>query len=85
MIATAHNITFLEVPRYGDPHHEANLVCHYVSELDDPALHSVKWYRGSNEIFRFMPGQQVSPLERIKLSKLTPSIMKLSELHIILK
>ncbi|CAB3253039.1 unnamed protein product [Arctia plantaginis] len=60
VIATAHNITFLEVPRYGDPHHEANLVCHYVSELDDPALHSVKWYRGSNEIFRFMPGQQPS-------------------------
>lgn len=58
VIATAHNITFLEVPQYGDPHQEANLVCHYVSDQGDPALHSVKWYRGSNEIFRFTPGQQ---------------------------
>ncbi|KAJ8729845.1 hypothetical protein PYW07_016883 [Mythimna separata] len=58
VIATAHNITFLEVPRYGDPHQEANLVCHYMNDQGDPALHSVKWYRGSNEIFRFTPGQQ---------------------------
>uniref|UniRef100_A0A2H1VEZ0 SFRICE_024959 n=1 Tax=Spodoptera frugiperda TaxID=7108 RepID=A0A2H1VEZ0_SPOFR len=58
MIATAHNITFLEVPMYGDPHQEANLVCHYMNDQGDPALHSVKWYRGSNEIFRFTPGQQ---------------------------
>ncbi|XP_026729627.1 uncharacterized protein LOC113495208 [Trichoplusia ni] len=58
VIATAHNITFLEVPQYGDPHQEASLVCHYVSEPGDPDLHSVKWYRGSNEIFRFTPGQQ---------------------------
>lgn len=59
MIAAAHNITFLEVPQYGDPHQEASLVCHYVSEPGDPDLHSVKWYRGSNEIFRFTPGQLV--------------------------
>ncbi|KAG6460658.1 uncharacterized protein LOC115450371 [Manduca sexta] len=58
VIATAHNITFLEVPRYGDPHREANLVCHYVNEKDDPPLHSVKWYRGRDEIFRYTPGQQ---------------------------
>ncbi|XP_021190692.2 uncharacterized protein LOC110376522 [Helicoverpa armigera] len=58
VIATAHNITFLEVPRYGDPHQEANLICHYMNDHDDPALHSVKWYRGNNEIFRFTPGQQ---------------------------
>ncbi|XP_050561088.1 uncharacterized protein LOC118264549 [Spodoptera frugiperda] len=58
VIATAHNITFLEVPMYGDPHQEANLVCHYMNDQGDPALHSVKWYRGSNEIFRFTPGQQ---------------------------
>ncbi|XP_075973933.1 uncharacterized protein LOC142975128 [Anticarsia gemmatalis] len=58
VIATAHNITFLEVPQYGDPHQEANLVCHYISDQGDPALHSVKWYRGSNEIFRYTPGQQ---------------------------
>ncbi|KAF9823616.1 hypothetical protein SFRURICE_009161 [Spodoptera frugiperda] len=43
---------------YGDPHQEANLVCHYMNDQGDPALHSVKWYRGSNEIFRFTPGQQ---------------------------
>ncbi|RVE42517.1 hypothetical protein evm_012825 [Chilo suppressalis] len=58
LIATAHNITFLDVPRYGDPHREANLVCHYVNDKNDPELHSVKWYRGSNEIFRFTPEQQ---------------------------
>ncbi|KAJ0177470.1 hypothetical protein K1T71_007479 [Dendrolimus kikuchii] len=56
LIATAHNITFLDVPRYGDPAREANLVCHYVNAKDDPPLHSVKWYRGSDEIFRFTPG-----------------------------
>ncbi|XP_063825168.1 uncharacterized protein LOC135074727 isoform X1 [Ostrinia nubilalis] len=57
VIATAHNITSLDVPRYGDPQKEARLVCHYVSERDDPALHSVKWYRGNHEIFRFTPEQ----------------------------
>ncbi|KOB64048.1 Uncharacterized protein OBRU01_25192, partial [Operophtera brumata] len=41
-IATAHNITNLEVPRYGDPRNESLLVCHYVSEKGDPPLHSVK-------------------------------------------
>ncbi|CAK1596570.1 unnamed protein product [Parnassius mnemosyne] len=58
VIATAHNITFLEVPQYGDPRWSADLVCHYVSEKGDPPLHSVKWYRDNNEIFRFTPEQQ---------------------------
>ncbi|XP_052750509.1 uncharacterized protein LOC113522296 [Galleria mellonella] len=58
VIATAHNITFLEVPRYGDPYRDANLNCHYINEKDDPDLHSVKWYRGNHEIFRYTPGQQ---------------------------
>ncbi|XP_039754311.1 uncharacterized protein LOC120629434 [Pararge aegeria] len=58
VIVTAHNITYLEVPQYGDPRRDGDLVCHYVSEKGDPALHSVKWYRDNNEIFRFTPGQQ---------------------------
>ncbi|XP_013146793.1 PREDICTED: uncharacterized protein LOC106109736 [Papilio polytes] len=58
VIATAHNITFLEVPQYGDPRWSADLVCHYVNEVGDPPLHSVKWYRDNNEIFRFTPEQQ---------------------------
>ncbi|XP_012546252.2 uncharacterized protein LOC105841696 [Bombyx mori] len=58
VIVTAHNITLLEVPRYGDPYREANLKCHYANDKGDPPLHSVKWYRGNNEIFRYSPGQQ---------------------------
>ncbi|CAG4950173.1 unnamed protein product [Parnassius apollo] len=58
VIATAHNITFLEVPQYGDPRWSADLICHYVNEKGDPPLHSVKWYRDNNEIFRFTPEQQ---------------------------
>ncbi|XP_014354954.2 uncharacterized protein LOC106708017 [Papilio machaon] len=58
VITTAHNITFLEVPQYGDPRWSADLVCHYVNEEGDPPLHSVKWYRDNNEIFRFTPEQQ---------------------------
>ncbi|KAG7302556.1 hypothetical protein JYU34_012481 [Plutella xylostella] len=57
VIASAHNITLLEVPQYGDPRKEARLVCHYESARGDPPLHSVKWYRENNEIFRFTPGQ----------------------------
>ncbi|CAG4975737.1 unnamed protein product [Colias eurytheme] len=60
LIATAHNITHLEVPQYGDPRRDAYLACHYVKERGDPDLHSVKWYRDNNEIFRFTPGQQPS-------------------------
>ncbi|XP_072931521.1 uncharacterized protein [Epargyreus clarus] len=58
VIATAHNITLLDVPQFGDPRRDVRLVCHYVSETGDPPLHSVKWYRDNNEIFRFTPGQQ---------------------------
>lgn len=60
MIVTAHNITYLEVPQYGDPRRDADLICHYVNEKGDPPLHSVKWYRDNNEIFRFTPEQQVN-------------------------
>ncbi|XP_032524283.2 uncharacterized protein LOC116775506 [Danaus plexippus] len=58
VIVTAHNITYLEVPQYGDPRRDADLICHYVNEKGDPPLHSVKWYRDNNEIFRFTPEQQ---------------------------
>ncbi|VVC86599.1 unnamed protein product, partial [Leptidea sinapis] len=57
MLATAHNITYLEVPQYGDPRREAYLACHYMKDRGDPDLHSVKWYRDNNEIFRYTPGQ----------------------------
>lgn len=60
VIVTAHNITYLEVPQYGDPRRDADLICHYVNEKGDPPLHSVKWYRDNNEIFRFTPEQQVN-------------------------
>ncbi|KAI8436322.1 hypothetical protein MSG28_004359, partial [Choristoneura fumiferana] len=58
VIATAHNITFLEVPSYGDPRRNVDLTCHYINDKGNPPLHSVKWYRNNNEIFRYMPGQQ---------------------------
>ncbi|KAI5652145.1 hypothetical protein NE865_00483 [Phthorimaea operculella] len=57
VIATAHNITNLEVPTYGDPRREVRLECHYVSDVGEPPLHSVKWYRDNNEIFRYTPDQ----------------------------
>ncbi|XP_050684371.1 uncharacterized protein LOC126979169 [Leptidea sinapis] len=60
VLATAHNITYLEVPQYGDPRREAYLACHYMKDRGDPDLHSVKWYRDNNEIFRYTPGQQPS-------------------------
>ncbi|OWR41385.1 putative beat protein [Danaus plexippus plexippus] len=50
-----HTITKLDVPRWADPRIEAQLRCHYTKQPMDPALHSVKWYRGSHEIFRYTP------------------------------
>ncbi|CAH3909642.1 uncharacterized protein LOC123708583 [Pieris brassicae] len=48
-----HTITQLDVPRWADPRIDAELRCQYMRQPDDPALHSVKWYRGKHEIFRY--------------------------------
>ncbi|CAK1547385.1 unnamed protein product [Leptosia nina] len=50
-----HTITQLDVPRWADPRIEAKLRCQYERQPGDPALHSVKWYRGKHEIFRYTP------------------------------
>ncbi|KPJ03687.1 hypothetical protein RR46_04299 [Papilio xuthus] len=50
-----HTITLLEVPLWADPRREAELRCHYARQPRDPPLHSVKWYRDNNEIFRYTP------------------------------
>ncbi|KAL0841624.1 hypothetical protein ABMA28_015279, partial [Loxostege sticticalis] len=51
----SHLITTLDVPRYADPRKEAELVCQYTRQPQDPPLHSVKWYRDMHEIFRYTP------------------------------
>ncbi|XP_046960051.1 uncharacterized protein LOC124530097 [Vanessa cardui] len=53
--SVCHTITFLDVPRWADPRIEAELRCHYAKQPLDPPLHSVKWYRGTHEIFRYTP------------------------------
>ncbi|XP_050682970.1 uncharacterized protein LOC126978277 [Leptidea sinapis] len=50
-----HTITQMDVPRWADPRIDAQLKCQYTRQPGDPGLHSVKWYRGKHEIFRFMP------------------------------
>ena len=35
---------------------DALLECHY--DLDDEGLYSLKWYKGNEEIFRFIPGEE---------------------------
>ncbi|XP_069358699.1 uncharacterized protein [Maniola hyperantus] len=57
-ITTAHKITELKVPLYADPRRAAELSCHF--QMDDQKLHSVKWYRDMNEIFRYNPSQKPS-------------------------
>lgn len=57
-ITSAHEITQLKVPLYADPRQAAELSCHF--SMDDQRLHSVKWYRDMNEIFRYNPSQKVS-------------------------
>lgn len=57
-ITSAHKITQLKVPLYADPRRAAELSCHF--QMDDQKLHSVKWYRDMNEIFRYNPSQKVS-------------------------
>ncbi|XP_059051512.1 uncharacterized protein LOC131846265 [Achroia grisella] len=53
--SVSHSITFLEVPQWVDPRREAELRCQYMRQAQDPPLHSVKWYRDMNEIFRYTP------------------------------
>ncbi|KOB65666.1 putative Beat protein, partial [Operophtera brumata] len=55
-ITSAHNITQLKVPLYADPRRAAELSCHF--QMEDQRLHSVKWYRDMNEIFRYNPSQR---------------------------
>ncbi|XP_045497360.1 uncharacterized protein LOC123695529 [Colias croceus] len=50
-----HTITLLDVPRWADPRIDADLRCQYARQPGDPSLHSVKWYRGKHEIFRYTP------------------------------
>jgi hypothetical protein len=42
---------------------DALLECQY--DLDDEALYSLKWYKGNEEIFRFIPGEELLS-DRIK-------------------
>ncbi|XP_060803005.1 uncharacterized protein LOC106141574 [Amyelois transitella] len=55
-ITSAHEITQLQVPLYADPRRPALLSCHF--QMDDQKLHSVKFYRDMNEIFRYNPSQK---------------------------
>ncbi|XP_050561024.1 uncharacterized protein LOC118264401 [Spodoptera frugiperda] len=55
---SAHDISQLKVPLYADPRRAAELSCHF--KMDEQKLHSVKWYRDTNEIFRYNPTQQPS-------------------------
>ncbi|RVE41807.1 hypothetical protein evm_013543 [Chilo suppressalis] len=57
-VSSAHEITQLKVPLYADPRRPAVLSCHF--QMDDQKLHSVKWYRDMNEIFRYNPSQKPS-------------------------
>ncbi|KAG6445367.1 uncharacterized protein LOC115440421 [Manduca sexta] len=57
-ITSAHDITQLKVPLYADPRRAAELSCHF--QMNDQKLHSVKWYRDMNEIFRYNPSQKPS-------------------------
>ncbi|XP_068631951.1 uncharacterized protein [Battus philenor] len=53
--SVSHTITMLEVPLWADPRKEAELRCMYTRQPHDPPLHSVKWYRETDEIFRYTP------------------------------
>ncbi|GBP61530.1 hypothetical protein EVAR_44001_1 [Eumeta japonica] len=50
-----HTITSLWVPRWAEPGRAAELRCQYARQPRDPPLHSVKWYRNNDEIFRYTP------------------------------
>ncbi|XP_050680604.1 uncharacterized protein LOC126976347 isoform X2 [Leptidea sinapis] len=55
-VTSAYKITQLKVPLYADPRRAAELSCQF--EMNDHRLHSVKWYRDLNEIFRYNPSQK---------------------------
>lgn len=55
-MTSGHEIKQLKVPLYADPRRAAELSCHF--QMDDQKLHSVKWYRDMNEIFRYNPSQK---------------------------
>ncbi|KAJ2945883.1 hypothetical protein O0L34_g4789 [Tuta absoluta] len=52
-ISSGFEISQVAVPLYADPRRAAELSCHF--QMDDQRLHSVKWYRDMNEIFRYNP------------------------------
>ncbi|XP_041978428.1 uncharacterized protein LOC121732566 [Aricia agestis] len=55
--SVCHTITLLDVPRWADPRRPAQLQCHYTRRPNDAVLHSVKWYRDTDEIFRYTSQQ----------------------------
>ncbi|KAI5651726.1 hypothetical protein NE865_00063 [Phthorimaea operculella] len=52
-ISSGFEISQVAVPLYADPRRAAELSCHF--QMDEQRLHSVKWYRDMNEIFRYNP------------------------------
>lgn len=52
-----HEIIKFVVPAIADPRENANLICHYNMKIDH--LYSAKWLKDDQEIFRYMPGQEV--------------------------
>ncbi|CAG9094593.1 unnamed protein product [Plutella xylostella] len=58
-LSSAYEISELRVPLLADPRRAAELSCHF--NMDQHRLHSVKWYRDMDEIFRYNP-QQTPPI-----------------------
>ncbi|XP_037964670.2 uncharacterized protein LOC105384488 [Plutella xylostella] len=56
--SSAYEISELRVPLLADPRRAAELSCHF--NMDQHRLHSVKWYRDMDEIFRYNPQQTPS-------------------------
>lgn len=56
-ITSARAIVQLKVPLYADPRRAAELSCDF--KIENENIHSVKFYRDTHEIFRFIPAQEV--------------------------